>query len=201
MTAQPNRAPQPSSTLVARIARGDPDAEREFVERFRRGVQVLVRRHCRPNDPVVDDLAQEVLVDVLQRLREGALRDGDALPGYLRNAAVFAAQAEYRRRARRGETGIAVDPDSLDARNGGGDVDPALGAQREQLARQVRQLLAETGTPRDREILRRFYLQEQERDEICAALGIEPDHFRRVLFRARERFATLARQQELECVP
>jgi RNA polymerase sigma-70 factor (ECF subfamily) len=52
-------------------------------------------------------------------------------------------------------------------------------------------LLAELGTPRDREILTRVYLRDEDKDAICAALGVDATHFNRVLFRAKERFREL----------
>src|SRR5512144_2050254 len=84
--------------LVARIANRDRAAENEFVRRFERGVRALVRRHCRPGDPIVDDLVQDVLTGVIERLRAGAIHDSAALPGYVQAAAVYATTAEYRRR-------------------------------------------------------------------------------------------------------
>ena len=55
----------------------------------------------------------------------------------------------------------------------------------------VRQVLTELPTARDREILSRFYLAEQDRTTICAELGLAADHFKRVLFRARQRYRAL----------
>ena len=40
---------------------------------------------------------------------------------------------------------------------------------------------------RDRQILLRFYMQEQTKDEICDALLLDKDHFDRVISRARKR--------------
>jgi DNA-directed RNA polymerase specialized sigma24 family protein len=68
-------------SLMVRIAGGDRAAEAEFVRLFERGVRVLVRRRCRPGDPIVDDLVQDVLSGVLERLRAGAIHDPD-LPGF-----------------------------------------------------------------------------------------------------------------------
>ena len=51
--------------------------------------------------------------------------------------------------------------------------------------------------PRDREILRRFYIDEEDKDSVCRQLGIEPEHFHRVVFRARERFRGLAEKAGL----
>lgn len=171
--------------LVARLAANDPIAERQFVEHYRAGVRLLVRRHCRPNEPMVDDLTQDVLMSVLQRLREGELRDADALPAYVRQTVVYMVAAEYRKRSRRGESGEPVVDVATDAD------DPERAAARLQVASGVTRLLAEMTVPRDREVLRRFYLDEQDKDAVCAALAIEPSHFHRVLFRARQRLREL----------
>jgi len=49
---------------------------------------------------------------------------------------------------------------------------------------------------RDHQILFRFYLQEQEKAEICRDLGLTSLHFNRVLFRARERYRALYEEAE-----
>lgn len=172
--------------LVDRIAHGDRGAESEFVRRYERGVRVLVRRHCRPGDPVVDDLVQDVLTGVIERLRAGAVRDASALPGYVQAAAVYATNAEYRQR-RPTQSDAAIE-DLPDAESPANRLDAA------QLAALLRKLLAEMPVARDREILTRFYLKEDDRDSICRALAIDVGHFHRVLFRARERFRALLEQ-------
>jgi RNA polymerase sigma-70 factor (ECF subfamily) len=172
--------------LVARIAGGDHGAEAEFVRRFERGVRVLVRRHCRPGDPVVDDLVQDVLAGVIERLRAGAIRDATALPGYVQAAAVYATNAEYRQR--RPMLNVAAIEQLADGEN------PSTRLATSQLAEMLRTLLAEMPVERDREILTRFYLQEEDRDQVCRSLGIDPGHFHRVTFRARERFRALLEQ-------
>jgi RNA polymerase sigma-70 factor, ECF subfamily len=172
--------------LVARIARGDRAAEGEFVRRFERGVRALVRRHCRPGDPIVDDLVQDVLAGVIERLRAGAIHDSAALPGYVQAAAVYATTAEYRRR--RPTQSVSTIENLPDGES------PTARLDATQLATMLRALLAEMPVVRDREILVRFYLDEQDKDQVCRALGIDPAHFHRVVFRARERFRTLLEQ-------
>jgi RNA polymerase sigma-70 factor (ECF subfamily) len=172
--------------LVARIASGDRAAESEFVQRFERGVRALVRRHCRPGDPVVDDLVQDVLTGVIERLRAGAINDSAALPGYVQAAAVYATTAEYRRR--RPTQSVAAIENLADSES------PTSRLDADQLATTLRTLLAEMPVARDREILARFYLDEQDKDAVCRALDIDPAHFHRVVFRARERFRTLLEQ-------
>lgn len=172
--------------LVARIAAGDATAEAQFVREHARGVRALVRRKARAGDPNVDDYCQDVLHNVLMALRRGELRDPAALGGYVRNAVIFTVQAEYRRRQRRGEDGAAIDVEQIAS----GD-DPARVTQRAQLAAAVDRLIGELPVERDRELLRRHYRDEQDVDEVCAALGIELSHFRRVAHRARERLREL----------
>jgi RNA polymerase sigma-70 factor (ECF subfamily) len=172
--------------IVDRIAHGDRGAESEFVRRFERGVRALGRRHCRPGDPVVDDLVQDVLTGVIERLRAGAVRDASALPGYVQAAAVYASNAEYRQR--RPTQSVAAIEELSD-----GD-SPQKQFAANQLGALLRQVLAELPVARDREILTRFYLHEEDRDGICRALTIETGHFHRVLFRARERFRELLEQ-------
>src|SRR5579859_6001573 len=87
-----------TDALIERIAAGDRKAEDELVKRLHRGVLVLVRRHCRPGDPIVEDLAQDVLTRLLERLRAGAMREAAALPAYVQISVVYATSAEYRRR-------------------------------------------------------------------------------------------------------
>jgi len=171
------------SDLVARIVAGDREAEREFVQRFERGVRALVRRNCRPGDPIVDDLIQDVLTGVLERLRAGVIRDSKALPAYVQAAVVYATNAEYRRRK-------PIEPNAVVEHIADGET-PASRAQSAQLASVMRELLAELPVARDREVLKRFYLDEQDKDSLCHDLSIDPSHFHRVVFRARERYRVL----------
>lgn len=169
--------------LVSRIAAGDRAAEAEFARQYERGVRVLMRRRCRPNDPVVDDLVQEVLSSVLQRLRAGGLRDQAALPAYVQASIVYAATAEYRQRRPTEALSVIVDFAS--------EASPAESFSREQLAAVIRKILAEMPVVRDREILTRFYLNEDDKDRICADLGLDDGHFHRVIHRARQRLREL----------
>lgn len=172
-----------SAELVARIVAGDRDAESEFVRRYERGVHILLRRHCRRADPVVADLAQDVLTTVLERLRAGALLDGNALPAYVRSTVVRTATAEYRRRRPVDAMSAVEDLPS--------HADPIDEHGSRELAGLLKKLLAELPMVRDREVLRRFYLADEDRDDVCRSLGIDTTHFHRVVHRARERFRSL----------
>lgn len=192
VTAPSSAVANDYSSLVARIEAGDIQAETEFTQHFLPGILALVRRKARPGDPIVDDLVQDVLQRLIQRLRDSALNDPKALPAYVRSTAVNTVLAEYRRRARRGEHSASVNIETLQSPD-----NPDQNAQRDQLGQCIRTLLMELPTQRDREVLQRFYLDEHDRDTICAALDIDVSHFRRVLHRARQRLKILIQRTSI----
>jgi RNA polymerase sigma-70 factor (ECF subfamily) len=180
--------------LLSRIAAGERDAERSLVNHFHRGVRMLVRRHSRPGDPAIDDITQEVLFHIIERLRSGAIKDPLALPAYIRISVVNATTAEYRRRRLRGEgpvpDGIGEIAASLD--------DPAESLDSERAHARIRALVEELPIRRDREVLVRFYLQEIDKQQICRDLRIDPTHFHRVIHRARERLRGIVSARGLD---
>jgi len=168
--------------LVRRIRQGDRAAEHQLIVKFQRAVRALVRRHCRPNEPLADDIGQEVLSDIVQRLRSGLIEDAQALPKYLQVAITHACAALYRRRAR-----FSGPNDADETPDPGRSSDPAEFRNMEEQTEILRDLVAGLPVHRDREILRRFYFLEESRSEVCLALSIEESHFHRVVHRARER--------------
>lgn len=57
----------------------------------------------------------------------------------------------------------------------------------ESIAARVKRLLKSMGSQRDRTILVRFYLNEDDRESICRDMGLTPAQFARVIHRARGR--------------
>ncbi len=173
--------------LVDRIRTGDGEAEARLVEAYLPGIRVLVRKHCRPNDPAMDDLVQDVLIRVLMHLRDGEMRDPLALPCYVRTLVSNIVITEYRRRAQRDQHdgGLALDtltdPDN-----------PENAAERNSRIGLTARLLGELPVERDREILIRHYVRDEKQDQICKDLGIDQKLYRRVLHRARERLRNIA---------
>ena len=50
-------------------------------------------------------------------------------------------------------------------------------------------------SPRDREILTRFYLREQSQDQICSEMDLTETQFRLLKSRAKARFGELGRKK------
>lgn len=189
-------APAPElSALAARIQSGDGNAENELLSRFVVGTRVLLRRHAQGAPILVDDLAQDVLSAVLEQLRKGGLRDTDALPAYIRTSALHRLHAELRSLQKTRISHEAVDSDDprlvAEDRAPGDELDAA------RKAKQVRELMNSLPIERDRELLRRFYFEEESSESICGALDIDSDHFRRVMHRARGRFREILIQAGL----
>jgi RNA polymerase sigma factor (sigma-70 family) len=72
--------------------------------------------------------------------------------------------------------------------------DPEQEAIGRQKARLMVQILQEI-SPRDREILTRFYLHGQEQDEICQEMNLTETQFRLLKSRAKARFGELGRKR------
>ncbi len=175
-----------ATDLVRRIAAGDATAETALVERYSRGLLYLLRRLGAPPE-LAEDLHQEAFRIVLERLRRQELEEPAGLVGFLHGTARNLVIAERRKTTRRRTD---ADPEGLEK-----VVHPAQGQLSsvllEEEAAIVRRLIGELPTDRDRQLLLRFYVAEEEKENICADLGLDSLHFNRVLFRARHRFKEL----------
>ncbi len=179
MEGQERKLANDPAGLVEAIRAGDRLAEEWLVRRYQPGVRAIVRQVIgfRPD---VEDLSQDTLLRVMEKVRNGDIRDPERLSGFIASVARNTAIAHLRK-GRRNEAGIDVDP--LDPGQ-----DPHGMVVREEHANVVRQVLSSLGQPRDREVLYQFYVAEEGKESICRRLGLSSLHFNRVLYRARDRF-------------
>jgi len=61
----------------------------------------------------------------------------------------------------------------------------------------IRKVLSEMSSERDRILLVRFYLHDEDKEVICRDLGVSGPNFNLVLFRARARFLELLQDRGL----
>ena len=179
--------PQPQTDLAelaVRIRTGDEAAATELVARFHRGLTLVLRRRCGSVE-TAQDLVQETFLVVLQKIRRDEVEDPARLAGFIHGTARHLLLA-HRRKAGRlvGFEDEGSRPDERVVEPRSDHLDTLM---RREESRLVRELLREMPYPRDRQVLIRFYLSQQPKEVICADLDIEPGHFRRVLYRARER--------------
>jgi RNA polymerase sigma factor (sigma-70 family) len=72
--------------LVQRIRVGDPLAEEELVNHYRRGLLIIATVRTRDRE-AAEDLAQEILIAVLKALRDGQLREAEKLGAFIQGTA------------------------------------------------------------------------------------------------------------------
>lgn len=177
----------PSVELVRRIRSGEPAAEAELVQRFSRALTFLLRQLTR-DEALAEDLYQETFRLVIEKVRGGELREPEKLPGFVSSMARNLFLGTVRRSGRRQKW--QGDPEAAETAP-----DPAPGQLSKLLAQEraaaVRLVLEELRNDRDREILSRYYIADEAKEDICRDLDLSDLHFNRVLFRARQRYKEL----------
>jgi RNA polymerase sigma-70 factor (ECF subfamily) len=150
------------------------------------GLKAQLTRVTR-NADVAADLLQDAIVTALRKLQTGEIEHRSQLDGY-----VYRVALNHFRNFRRKDKSTVSDPEAANLlEDQGAAARPAVSIQSEQWARLVRRMLREMSSPRDREVLVRFYLKEEERSTLCRSLGLTDLQFNRVIFRARARFREL----------
>lgn len=177
---------QAATNLVTLIKQGDSAAETEMIERYSRGLRFLLRRKSRDTN-LAEDLLQETWAIALVKIREDGLDDPGRLAGYLSGIANNLALGEIRRVSRQRTSAnselVALIPDESS--------NPLRHVSRAEVCNHVRELLGDLKKERDREILKRFYVREEDKESICERFGIDGVHFNRVLYRARQRLKSV----------
>jgi len=149
------------------------------------GIRSLLERKC-GSAAIAEDLLGDAIKTSLEKLREGAIARPEQLVGYVYRVALNHWR-NYRRTdksARTTSTGVEeiVEDDQAGA---------AASLDQAHWAKLMREVLSELSNPRDQELIAGFYLDEEDKDTLCARLGLSPEHFNRVIHRARERFREL----------
>jgi RNA polymerase sigma-70 factor (ECF subfamily) len=171
--------PVSDEELARRIASGPPgstDAEEaELYRRFAPRVRLYGLRHLR--DGGADDLAQDVLLLVFERLRAGDVRRPDAIGSFILGTSRMMAKAEHRTGRRR----EALAARFIDA----SPQVPPMSLARLDTPRLVACLraLAE----RDRLVVLLTYYAEREAPQIAQEIGVSPGAVRAIRHRAMSR--------------
>ncbi|HWU53468.1 MAG TPA: sigma-70 family RNA polymerase sigma factor [Tahibacter sp.] len=173
--------------LVARIAASDRQAETALVQRYTRAVRALLERRVSSSE-IVDDLVQETFIVVIARARDNGIHDPSRIAGFLRQTAINLANSA-RRRMQTQRTDVSADEEVIE--NVADASDPLALAEEVDLIRFVSQMLDELPTQRDRELLRRYLVQGEDKMVICHDYGLNAEHFDRVMHRARTRLRDL----------
>jgi len=181
----------PGGELTRRIRDGDVSAESELIRQFEPGLRVLLRRRTGGDTGLLQDLVQETLLVVLQRLRGAGIDDPQKLAAFAAQTARNLAIASLRKTERQRTD---VDSEATDR-----NADPARGVEEitadVESALAVRALLRELPQARDRLMLKRFYLEDHDKDVICQELNLTEAAFNQALSRARKRFRQILEER------
>jgi len=172
--------------LVGRIKAGEQQAEGELVERYSRCVMIIIRREV-GNTAVVDDLYQETFWIILEKIRRGDVREPEKLAGFVCSVARNCVIHYFRCAAR--QKSLTETEEAVRLPH------PAPDQLKELLQKEkadlVWQVLKEMPNERDIQALLRFYIAEEEKEQICADLSLTKSQFNLVLHRARKRYKEL----------
>src|SRR3954470_2518507 len=176
--------------IVTAALTGDRQAESGMLAALRPGVLAVLRFGAFYRWIDAEDLTQETLQIVADRVRARTIDDPRKVFAFAaataRNLALNAARKMLRQQT-------VVDSDLVDeiAQSLEMEQNELSDADDVQLAEAVMSLLEELPTPRDRQVLVRFYLDGVGKQVLCQELGLSPKHFDRVLMRARTRLRTI----------
>jgi len=180
----------PWARVVEEIRNGDEHGLELLYNAVRDCARPHLFQHVDPQ--MVDDHIQEIQMIVLSAVRSGELRDPLCLLGFVRTVTRRQVAVHIRRSILRRRRLISVETTAP-------PVAPADESPLERLATQerieaVRTVVARL-RPRDREILVRFYFEEQDSDKICREMGLSATQFRLYKSRALAKCTLMNRPQ------
>ena len=176
--------------IVTAALTGDRQAESRMLIALRPGVLAVLRFGAFHRWVDAEDLTQETLQIVVERVRARTIDDPRKVFAFAaataRNLALNAARKVLRQQT-------VVDSELVDelAQNMEMEQSDLSEQDDRQLAEAVAALLEELPTERDRQLLMRFYLDGTDKQQLCRELGLSPKHFDRVLMRARTRLRAI----------
>lgn len=165
------------------------DSRRSIVTLMEANYGVLLRlMRRRLRDPeLAADLVNEAVAICLEHLRSGKLVKVDqGIAGY-----VFKVSMNLLRNYLRNKNNASdarADASALETLAGAPSRDDSDDQRLRQLTREMLQSLS---VPRDRAIVERFYLDEEDKESICRDLGVTSAQFNLVISRARQRMRRL----------
>jgi len=171
------------ASYLERLQRGDAGTARHFTAYFSELIRLKLRSRLRSRD-AIEDVRQETFVRVLALVRT---KDGVRQPerlGALVNSVCNHVLMEHYRAHRGTESNIDEEPEGALVAGG---VSASGLMEVDEAEQAVRKILGEL-SERDRRLLQSVLLEERDKDEVCAELGLSRDHLRVLVHRAKRSF-------------
>lgn len=196
-TAAPAREPNARTslstaewtTLVAQIKAGEDVGMEQLYKLFSRGIRYYLCRQLGPQE--LEDKVHDTFLIVVNAIRRGDLREPERLMGFVRTV-VRRQVAAYI------ETAVHTRREQTDLESGVTVIDRSQNPEQEAIIRQKAELMRsalDALSKRDREILIRFYLQEQPQEQICREMSLNETQFRLMKSRAKAKFGEVGKKK------
>ncbi len=175
--------------LVQRIQLGDESGMEDLYQLFARGIRFYLCRQLGVQE--LDDKVHDTFLIVVQAIRRGHLREPERLMGFVRTVVrrQVAAHIDQVVHSRRDELHLDVGVKVVDRRR-----NPEQNMAFQQKVDFMLEILNQL-SERDRDILTRFYLEEETQEEICVGMSLTETQFRLLKSRAKARFGELGRRK------
>jgi RNA polymerase sigma-70 factor (ECF subfamily) len=164
------------------LRKGDRGTEEHFVQYFSELIHLKLRSRLSSRD-AIEDVRQETFarIFVILRGKEG-VRNASAL-GALVNSICNHVLLEHYRSHSKSEA--MEDASEMDIQSEGADVlDTMVTKDTQKTVRQILEKLSD----RDRQLLKKIFLEERDKDEVCAEFGVDREYLRVLLHRAKLSF-------------
>jgi RNA polymerase sigma-70 factor, ECF subfamily len=168
---------------LAKLRARDPATQLHFVQYFSELIQLKLRSRVASQE-AIEDIRQETFARVLLMLRkEDGLRQAEHLGSFVNSVCNHVLHEHYRSQKKVG-TSLEETPESVYIDLGPSPLHQMESADRVRLVRQSLNAL----TPRDRQLLQAVLMEERDKDELCAQMGVTRDYLRVLVHRAKQLF-------------
>jgi RNA polymerase sigma-70 factor (ECF subfamily) len=171
-----------NAEYVDHLCAGDPATQDHFVAYFTALIHLKLRFRLK-SPQAIEDVRQETFARVLTTLgRTDGLRQPEALGAYVNTVCNNVLLEHYRAKTRT-ESLDQDDQPELPAP----DLDIVGKLAAGELKDKVREILLQM-PGKDRMLLKAVFLDDKDRDEVCAEFGVDREYLRVLLFRAKKEF-------------
>lgn len=171
---------------LERLRSGDSTTVRHFADYFGELIHLKLRSRLNSRE-AIEDARQETFVRVLKLIRsEGGVKQPERLGALVNSVCNNVLLEQYRSKTRRQSSIDDEDPDGLIAPQ------PApLTLLETQDTRRVVQETLDRLPERDRRLLQMVLVDERDKDEVCAEIGVTRDYLRVLVHRAKDSFKSM----------
>lgn len=164
-----------------RLQQGDSATQEHFVAYFSTLLRIKLAYRMKPEQ--VDDTRQETFERFFRALQEGKIREPERLGAYVLSICKYVIKEDFRKKTREclsidSDDDICLPTFSVDM------VGLISAKEKEQEVRHILDELSE----HDRKLLRAIFLEERDKDEVCAEFGVSREYLRVLVHRAKQEF-------------